>query len=177
MAAAADHDGGGTAQNAPARKRTSRKTAANASGKAPARSAYRTAKPAYDGADASADEGFEVTEVEAADAPADLDDQSTAMGDSVHTYLKAIGRRQLLTAEQEVDLAKRIEAGLYAEHKLEAGGLSPACAPTWSGSPPTAAVPRPTCWRPTSGSWCRSPRSTPTAACRCWTSSRRATSA
>ncbi|WP_255204963.1 RNA polymerase sigma factor [Actinomadura sp. BRA 177] len=125
MAAAADHDGGGTAQNAPARKRTSRKTAANASGKAPARSAGRTAKPAGDGADASADEGFEVTEVEAADAPADLDDQSTAMGDSVHTYLKAIGRRQLLTAEQEVDLAKRIEAGLYAEHKLEAGGLSP----------------------------------------------------
>jgi RNA polymerase primary sigma factor len=50
---------------------------------------------------------------------ADLDDQSTTMGDSVHTYLKAIGRRQLLTAEQEVDLAKRIEAGLYAEHKLE----------------------------------------------------------
>ncbi|GLZ03264.1 hypothetical protein Acsp03_07310 [Actinomadura sp. NBRC 104412] len=57
--------------------------------------------------------------------PADLDDQSTAMGDSVHTYLKAIGRRQLLTAEQEVDLAKRIEAGLYAEYKLEnQAGLS-----------------------------------------------------
>ncbi|GAB3213102.1 RNA polymerase sigma factor [Marinactinospora thermotolerans] len=49
---------------------------------------------------------------------ADLDDQSPAMGDSVHTYLKAIGRRQLLTAEQEVDLAKRIEAGLYAEYRL-----------------------------------------------------------
>jgi RNA polymerase primary sigma factor len=50
---------------------------------------------------------------------ADLDDQTTVMGDSVHTYLKSIGRRQLLTAEQEVELAKRIEAGLYAEHKLE----------------------------------------------------------
>ncbi|TQN31816.1 RNA polymerase primary sigma factor [Haloactinospora alba] len=49
---------------------------------------------------------------------ADLDDQSPAMGDSVHTYLKAIGRRQLLSAEEEVDLAKRIEAGLYAEYKL-----------------------------------------------------------
>ncbi|GAA3729348.1 RNA polymerase sigma factor [Salinactinospora qingdaonensis] len=57
-----------------------------------------------------------VSEPEAPEA--DLDDQSPAMGDSVHTYLKAIGRRQLLTAEQEVDLAKRIEAGLYAEHKL-----------------------------------------------------------
>ncbi|GAB2863663.1 hypothetical protein GCM10022221_74560 [Actinocorallia aurea] len=49
----------------------------------------------------------------------DLDDNTSVMGDSVHTYLKAIGRRQLLTAEQEVDLAKRIEAGLYAEYKLE----------------------------------------------------------
>jgi len=55
----------------------------------------------------------------------DLDDQTPAMGDSVHTYLKSIGRTSLLTAEQEVDLAKRIEAGLFAEHKLEsATGLS-----------------------------------------------------
>jgi RNA polymerase primary sigma factor len=52
-------------------------------------------------------------------AEVDLDDQTSVMGDSVHTYLKSIGRRSLLTAEQEVDLAKRIEAGLFAEHKLE----------------------------------------------------------
>src|SRR6201992_2733848 len=52
-------------------------------------------------------------------AEADLDDQGPAMGDSVHTYLKSIGRTSLLTAEQEGDLAKRIEAGLFAEHKLE----------------------------------------------------------
>src|SRR5579862_6231037 len=50
---------------------------------------------------------------------ADLDDQTSVMGDSVHTYLKSIGRTSLLTAEDEVNLAKRIEAGLYAEHKLE----------------------------------------------------------
>jgi RNA polymerase primary sigma factor len=49
----------------------------------------------------------------------DLDDQTPAMGDSVHTYLKSIGRTSLLTAEQEVDLAKRIEAGLFAEHKMD----------------------------------------------------------
>ncbi len=49
----------------------------------------------------------------------DLDDQTSVMGDSVHTYLKSIGRRSLLTAEEEVELAKRIEAGLFAEHKLE----------------------------------------------------------
>ena len=57
----------------------------------------------------------------------DLDDQTPAMGDSVHTYLKSIGRTSLLTAEQEVDLAKRIEAGLFAEHKLDtATGLDEA---------------------------------------------------
>ncbi|HSZ43247.1 MAG TPA: RNA polymerase sigma factor [Trebonia sp.] len=57
----------------------------------------------------------------------DLDDQTPAMGDSVHTYLKSIGRTSLLTAEQEVDLAKRIEAGLFAEHKLDTHPeLSPA---------------------------------------------------
>jgi RNA polymerase primary sigma factor len=49
----------------------------------------------------------------------DLDDQTSVMGDSVHTYLKSIGRRSLLTAEEEVNLAKRIEAGLFAEYKLE----------------------------------------------------------
>jgi RNA polymerase primary sigma factor len=60
-------------------------------------------------------------------AEVDLDDQTPAMGDSVHTYLKSIGRTSLLTAEQEVDLAKRIEAGLFAEHKLEtASGLDDA---------------------------------------------------
>ena len=64
-----------------------------------------------------------------ADGEVDLDDQTSVMGDSVHTYLKSIGRTSLLTAEQEVDLAKRIEAGLFAEHKLETEpGLSPALA-------------------------------------------------
>jgi RNA polymerase primary sigma factor len=62
--------------------------------------------------DAAAYDTDKLTEV-------DLDDQTPAMGDSVHTYLKSIGRTSLLTAEQEVDLAKRIEAGLFAEHKLE----------------------------------------------------------
>jgi RNA polymerase primary sigma factor len=125
MAAAADHAGGETAQDtsaAPgARKRVARRGAARST----AKSTGRVTRPGGQ-ADAAVDEGFEVTEVEAEETSADLDDQSTTMGDSVHTYLKAIGRRQLLTAEQEVDLAKRIEAGLYAEHKLESEDLSPA---------------------------------------------------
>ncbi|GAA3191718.1 RNA polymerase sigma factor [Actinocorallia longicatena] len=68
------------------------------------------------------DSDFDPTAVEEEETEVstkDLDDNTSVMGDSVHTYLKAIGRRQLLTAEQEVDLAKRIEAGLYAEYKLE----------------------------------------------------------
>ncbi|TDC63283.1 RNA polymerase sigma factor [Actinomadura sp. GC306] len=137
MAAAADHEAGDTAQAAagtgtPAPAKSGAKSAAGRPGAVKsatvtsgtaARRAARTTAARRTGA--SADEEFEVTEVEAAE-PADLDDQSTTMGDSVHTYLKAIGRRQLLTAEQEVDLAKRIEAGLYAEHKLETGDHSPA---------------------------------------------------
>ncbi|WP_290595336.1 RNA polymerase sigma factor [Lawsonella sp.] len=53
------------------------------------------------------------------------DAELTASADSVRAYLKQIGKVALLNAEEEVDLAKRIEAGLYAEHflkELEAGG-------------------------------------------------------
>jgi RNA polymerase primary sigma factor len=73
-----------------------------------------------DGLDAAAAEASALTSTAATElaAEADLDDQTSVMGDSVHTYLKSIGRTSLLTAEQEVELAKRIEAGLFAEHKL-----------------------------------------------------------
>jgi RNA polymerase primary sigma factor len=43
--------------------------------------------------------------------------------DLAHLYLKGIGQFPLLTAEQEVDLSKRIEAGLYAEKILEVAAL------------------------------------------------------
>ena len=41
-----------------------------------------------------------------------------AIADPVKDYLKQIGKVPLLNAEQEVELAKRIEAGLSAEQKL-----------------------------------------------------------
>jgi RNA polymerase primary sigma factor len=47
------------------------------------------------------------------------DAELTASADSVRAYLKQIGKVALLNAEQEVSLAKRIEAGLYAHHKMD----------------------------------------------------------
>ena len=49
----------------------------------------------------------------------DLDAQSPA-ADLVRVYLNGIGKTALLTAEQEVDLARRIEAGVFAQHMLDA---------------------------------------------------------
>ncbi|WP_366139798.1 RNA polymerase sigma factor [uncultured Modestobacter sp.] len=46
------------------------------------------------------------------------DAELTASADSVRAYLKQIGKVALLTAEEEVDLAKRIEAGLYGAERL-----------------------------------------------------------
>ncbi|GAA2513278.1 RNA polymerase sigma factor [Pilimelia columellifera] len=48
------------------------------------------------------------------------DAELTASADSVRAYLKQIGKVPLLNAEQEVELAKRIEAGLYATERLRA---------------------------------------------------------
>ena len=59
-------------------------------------------------------------EIDKAEAPsADLD-EIAASADLVRVYLNEIGKVALLTAADEVELAKRIEAGLYAEHLLTA---------------------------------------------------------
>ncbi len=51
--------------------------------------------------------------------PVDLDtDDRGVSADLVRAYLNGIGRTKLLSAEQEVDLARRIEAGLYADEVL-----------------------------------------------------------
>ena len=46
------------------------------------------------------------------------DAELTASADSVRAYLKQIGKVALLNAEEEVELAKRIEAGLYAVERM-----------------------------------------------------------
>jgi RNA polymerase primary sigma factor len=81
------------------------------------------------------EEPAELAQAAAADAADDFDwddDESealkqarrdaelTASADSVRAYLKQIGKVPLLNAEQEVELAKRIEAGLYAAERLRA---------------------------------------------------------
>ncbi|WP_072815467.1 RNA polymerase sigma factor [Rhodococcus zopfii] len=47
------------------------------------------------------------------------DAELTASADSVRAYLKQIGKVALLNAEEEVELAKRIEAGLYATYRMQ----------------------------------------------------------
>ncbi|MFI6503022.1 RNA polymerase sigma factor [Nonomuraea typhae] len=115
------------ARKAPAAKKTTapkKSTATRKSTKAVKESAGPPA--AEPGADDEPDELTLSASAEDADEdadleqePLDLDDNQSVMGDSVHTYLKSIGRRTLLTAAEEVELARRIEAGLYAEYKLD----------------------------------------------------------
>src|SRR6201997_2252965 len=74
-----------------------------------------------------ADEGVDVLAVPREDRPgaqlrpADVGGQRAATSDLVRIYLREIGRVPLLTAEDEVELAKSIEAGLYAEEKMNSG--------------------------------------------------------
>jgi RNA polymerase primary sigma factor len=76
---------------------------------------------------ALADEGVDVLdvareeEVELRSAEAEVG-RRAATSDLVRIYLREIGRVPLLTAEDEVELAKSIEAGLFAEEKL-CGGI------------------------------------------------------
>jgi len=82
---------------------------------------------------ALAEEGVEVLDVpveEDADTEADIRraergaaeaGRRATTSDLVRIYLREIGRVPLLTAEDEVELAKTIEAGLFAEEKLGGG--------------------------------------------------------
>ncbi|WP_031513004.1 RNA polymerase sigma factor [Streptomyces sp. NRRL F-5123] len=128
------------ARKAPAKKAAVKKTAAK---KAPAKKTAAAKKSAAapgeddaveveesleDVAPGKGDEEAEKTESESFvlsdddedDAPAQQVAVAGATADPVKDYLKQIGKVPLLNAEQEVELAKRIEAGLFAEDKLAA---------------------------------------------------------
>ena len=66
----------------------------------------------------SEDEGFSLSDADDADEPEQQVMAAGATADPVKDYLKQIGKVALLNAEQEVQLAKRIEAGLFAEETL-----------------------------------------------------------
>ncbi|HEU4425707.1 MAG TPA: RNA polymerase sigma factor SigB [Pilimelia sp.] len=70
-------------------------------------------------ADADVDGNLPVTDLDATE-------ERGVSADLVRAYLNGIGRTRLLTAVQEVDLAKRIEAGLFAEEKLGSEDLADA---------------------------------------------------
>ena len=61
---------------------------------------------------------FTLSDTDESDEPVAQVTQAGATADPVKDYLKQIGKVPLLNAEQEVELAKRIEAGLFAEEKL-----------------------------------------------------------
>ncbi|GAA3316464.1 RNA polymerase sigma factor [Arthrobacter ramosus] len=71
--------------------------------------------------------GFVYSDADDDDAPVQQVMSAGATADPVKDYLKQIGKVALLNAEQEVDLALRIEAGLFAEEKINAddGSMDP----------------------------------------------------
>ena len=62
-----------------------------------------------------------------AGAPADLETyfDTVRIDDTIGLYIKEVGRVPLLTAEEEVTLAKRMESGKLAQKKLDAGDIEP----------------------------------------------------
>jgi RNA polymerase primary sigma factor len=67
-------------------------------------------------------QGFVLSTADDTDEPEQQVMVAGATADPVKDYLKQIGKVPLLNAEQEVELAKRIEAGLFSEEKVAAGG-------------------------------------------------------
>ncbi|RCK71367.1 RNA polymerase sigma factor [Desertihabitans brevis] len=64
------------------------------------------------------DQGFSLSDTDDADEPEQQVMAAGATADPVKDYLKQIGKVALLNAEQEVELAKRIEAGLFADEQV-----------------------------------------------------------
>lgn len=143
-AAAADGDAAPAKPAARTATRTAAKSAAKTAAKPTAKAAGKGAEPAEDVEDVKDEDliteddvvveepveetaakkttgGFVLRDDDDDDAPAQQVSTAGATADPVKDYLKQIGKVALLNAEQEVELAKRIEAGLFAEEKLHSG--------------------------------------------------------
>ncbi|WP_371662979.1 RNA polymerase sigma factor [Streptomyces sp. NBC_00280] len=113
-----------TAKKAVAKKTVAKKTAAKktTAGKDDAEAvedeALEDVKPGEEEEEGAENKGFVLSDDDEDDAPAQQVAVAGATADPVKDYLKQIGKVPLLNAEQEVELAKRIEAGLFAEDKL-----------------------------------------------------------
>ncbi|WP_329137322.1 RNA polymerase sigma factor [Streptomyces sp. NBC_01476] len=114
------------AKKAPAKKVAAKKTAASGEDEAVAETdelldeAAVPGKAGEEEAEKPESESFVLSDDDEDDAPAQQVAVAGATADPVKDYLKQIGKVPLLNAEQEVELAKRIEAGLFAEDKLAA---------------------------------------------------------
>lgn len=110
------------AKKAPAKKVAAKKTAAGEDEAAEAEETTEDAAPGKgeEETEKSESESFVLSDDDEDDAPAQQVAVAGATADPVKDYLKQIGKVPLLNAEQEVELAKRIEAGLFAEDKLAA---------------------------------------------------------
>ncbi|MGW3867446.1 sigma-70 family RNA polymerase sigma factor, partial [Streptomyces sp. NPDC005047] len=113
-----------TAKKAAVKKTTAKKTAAKKAtakkedGELPEDEAIEEPKAATEEPEGTENAGFVLSDDDEDDAPAQQVAAAGATADPVKDYLKQIGKVPLLNAEQEVELAKRIEAGLFAEDKL-----------------------------------------------------------
>ncbi|WP_434597548.1 RNA polymerase sigma factor [Streptomyces sp. A5-4] len=104
------------------RKTAAKKTAGKGDDDADGDDGAEETTPAKAGAEEEEEggeaKGFVLSDEDEDDAPAQQVAVAGATADPVKDYLKQIGKVPLLNAEQEVELAKRIEAGLFAEDKL-----------------------------------------------------------
>ncbi|MER7840293.1 RNA polymerase sigma factor [Streptomyces sp. NPDC096040] len=98
----------------PAKKTTAKKDDAEI----PEEEVLEEPKAGADEPEGTESAGFVLSDEDEDDAPAQQVAAAGATADPVKDYLKQIGKVPLLNAEQEVELAKRIEAGLFAEDKL-----------------------------------------------------------
>ncbi len=86
-------------------------------------STFEPAEAAKTEAEITEDGGFSLSDADDADEPEQQVMVAGATADPVKDYLKQIGKVALLNAEMEVQLAKRIEAGLFAEETLNEGNI------------------------------------------------------